>query len=290
MTTDGKQAAPERPVIARFSDYRAFVRDMVEYLRATKSQFSYRWFARVAGFNSPSFLKLVADGKRNLSQDSIDRFAKGLDLSAKERDIFETLVLLDQAKSDEARNRYFGRLQTLSVHDPVGRLQADQYEAYSRWYAFVIRELAAFTDFIPDPEAIARRLRPRVRPLVVRRALELLERLGLIVADAEGIPRPAEPVLSSGPAVRSLAVRNFHRKMLELASRALDKVSPTERNITSVTVPLDKQEYERVCAKLSELRAEVLQLSQQGSDVGTAPGKEVYQLCLALFPVTQRRD
>lgn len=277
-----------RPDIVRYTDYRQFLRDMIAYLRETKPNFSYRWFARLAGFKSPSFLKLVADGQRNLSPASVERFAKGLDLEGRERDIFETLVLLEQASSDEARNRYVLRLQDLSSHDPVARLESDQFEAYSRWYAFVIREMASFPTFDPDPAAVAATLRPPVRAVVAKRALALLQRVGLLVPDDAGIPRPAEPILTSGQAVRSLAVRNFHRKMLELAGRALDRIPRTDRNITSVTVPLNPADYERVCGMLAELRAEILQLSERSQGVQT-PSSEVFQLCLSLFPVTRQR-
>ena len=51
---------------------------MISYLKATKPQFSYRYFSRVAGFSSPNFLKLVAEGQRNLSPKSIAKFAKKL--------------------------------------------------------------------------------------------------------------------------------------------------------------------------------------------------------------------
>jgi len=65
---------PERPDIRRFTDYRAYLHVMVAFLRAVRPGFSFRSFARKAGFASPNYLKLVADGMRNLAPESVDTF------------------------------------------------------------------------------------------------------------------------------------------------------------------------------------------------------------------------
>ena len=75
-----------RPRPQDFVDYRAYLREMFDYLKVTRPQFSYRYFSRIAGFTSPNFLKLVADGERNLTPPSIPKFAKGLWLDEHERD------------------------------------------------------------------------------------------------------------------------------------------------------------------------------------------------------------
>jgi len=279
---------PERPQITRYTDYRAYLRDMYAYLKATRTGFSYRSFARRAGFSSGSFLKLVSDGQRNLSDDSVLRVAKGLGLDAREADVFEALVAFDQAPTDEVRDRCYRRLARLVERDPVARLAAEHYAAYSRWYPWIIRELAALEEFDEDPSHLGRRLRPKVRPASVTRALGLLSSLGLLVRDASGRLRPAERTLSTGAEVRTLAVRNFHRRMLELAIDSLDRVPREERNITSVTVTLDARRYQRVIALLDQLRQEVLAVEHPTEADDTPDGPvQVYQLTLSLVPMTQ---
>ena len=59
-----------RPRPEDHTDYRAYLREMVTYLKASRPQFSYRYFSRIAGFTSPNFLKLVAEGQRNLTPDA----------------------------------------------------------------------------------------------------------------------------------------------------------------------------------------------------------------------------
>lgn len=279
----GEATAVERPVVARYTDYRDFLRAMIGYLKATRRGFSYRSFALKAGFSSPSFLKLVADGQRNLSNESVDRVARGLGLDRREGEIFEALVDLGQSETDERRARAWTRISRLAQRDPVGRLASDQFEMYSRWYPFVLRELASLPDFDEDADALGRRLRFPVRTDEIKRALSRLEALGLLKRGAGGKLEPADKNLTSGPEVRTLAVRSFHRQMLKLAETALDQVPPAERNITGVTVPLTRTQYQRVVELATAFRREVLAVAD--GDPGDER-REVHQLTMALVPLT----
>ncbi len=51
-----------RPSIYEYDNYRAFLKDMYDYQKAKTTYFSFRYFARKAGYASPNFLKLVIDG------------------------------------------------------------------------------------------------------------------------------------------------------------------------------------------------------------------------------------
>ena len=95
------------PVIFDYLDYRAFLRDMFKYRKQQAKHFSYRFFARKSGFKSPNFLKLVTDGDRNLSYESITKVAKGFSLKKQEQEYFEYLVLMNQAGTHDEKNRYY---------------------------------------------------------------------------------------------------------------------------------------------------------------------------------------
>lgn len=279
----------ERPAPESFDDYRAYLRAMITYLKATRPQFSYRYFSRMAGFSSPNFLKLVAEGKRNMSTRSITKFARGLGLDAQEAEAFETLVLLGQAQTDEERNRHYQRLRRYARrHSSAARLEEAQYRVYSLWYTLPIRELLLHPDFREDPSWIGKRLSPEVRPAEVRRALELLEEVGLAVRDEQGVLRPANTKISTGPRVRSLAVRNFHRSMLELASRSLDGAPKDARDVTALTLSLTPKQFELVRARIGQFRSELLDLVDEDLRAEPEPGerREVYQVGFQVFPLT----
>lgn len=276
-----------RPRPEQFDHYSPYLREMVVHLKKTNNRFSYRYFSRLAGFSSPNFLKLVAEGQRNLTPASIPKFARGLALNDRERDAFETLVMMSLAKTDEERNRYFARLRRFGKsRGTVHRLQGAEYDLYSLWYVLPIRELLLHPDFTEDTGWIARRLYPRIKPSEAKKALSILEKTGLAKRDEDGRLRPADVKISTGPQVRSLAVRNFHRGMLELAASSLDGVAQDERDITSCTLNVTEEQYQQLRLHAQRFREEILEI------LGDAPPSgersEVYQLAIQMFPLTRK--
>ena len=279
----------ERPQVADFADYRKYLQAMVVYLKATQRGFSYRWFSKKAGFSSPNFLKQVAEGQRNLSDASIERFAKGLSLGADDLEVFGALVRLNQAKTDEERRRQYRVLRRHRSRDPASQMESDQYDLYTNWYALIVKEMTALPGFLADPGWISKRIFPRIRPQQAMRAMSLLDRLKLWVRpdpDAPDAVRLAHPKMTTGPEVRSLGARNFHRAMLSLAARSLDAFPTHRRNVTSLTITLDRARYDRACEILGELRRELLDASMSPPP-DPAGDPDVYQVMLALFPVTK---
>lgn len=77
-------------------EYRAYLREKFIYLKKIKSAgFSYQKFADLAGFSSKGFVKDVADGKKKLTNNSLEKFVKGLNLKGAEANFFRMLVCLD---------------------------------------------------------------------------------------------------------------------------------------------------------------------------------------------------
>jgi len=281
---------PERPDVGRFTDYRTYLLAMTTFLRVTRPGFSYRSFARRAGFASPNYLKLVADGLRNLAAESVEKFARGLGLSKREHDLFRMLVLLANARSDEERNSIYARLRERVVGDDMTRLRDDQFAVYDIWWGLVVREMVQLPDFVFDARWIARRLRPRIRVTQAQRAIDLLLRSGLVINGDDGKAKIAEQTITTGPDVQTLAVRNHHRAHLELASRSLDEVPREERNITSVAVALTREQYDLAVEAIGRLRRRLLEIADhapEGSSGGGAQS-EVYSAVFSLFPVTSK--
>jgi hypothetical protein len=102
----------EHPNLFNYLDYRHFLRD---WLTAAKKHygFSYRVFSRRAGLRSPSLYKMVMDGQRDLIEGSLHKFLEGLSLSVKEKEYFATLVLYNQARTEEYKQRYLGKIRVL---------------------------------------------------------------------------------------------------------------------------------------------------------------------------------
>lgn len=73
--------------IFEYRDYREYMRDFYEE-RKRCSAFTWREFAKLAGFSSSGYLKLVCDGKTRLSLAGIPQVASAMNLPVRTRNIF----------------------------------------------------------------------------------------------------------------------------------------------------------------------------------------------------------
>ena len=157
-----------------YMDYRELLRDVYDHMKRHSKKFSYRYFAQRADVGSPSYLKLVMDGQRNLSADMARSFARALEFNKQESKFFVNLVLMNQAKTTEDRAYYYEEITQIPKYRQTHKLERIHYDYYSRWYCVPIRELVAHQDFREDPAWIAKQLRPAITEKQAAEALELL--------------------------------------------------------------------------------------------------------------------
>lgn len=262
-----------------FRDARTFLQQVVGRTQGVKG-ISLRALARKAGFSSPSLLSMVMNGQRRLTTAAAERVADALALQGRRRRYFLTLALLDRARSQAQRMEAQDQLFALRGRAEEHLLESRQYRFLSTWYYPALYVLAGMADCPNDAEALARRLRWRVTAEEVRRALADLEELNLISVSADKVVQTSGAV-STAEDVVSPAVYHYHKRMLALASRALD-LPLGEREFNGLTIGVPPEQMPVVKERIRAFRKELNEyLSQfQGSS-------EVYQLNMQLFPVTQ---
>lgn len=273
------------PNIFEFLDYRAYLRAYYEAGKEHTTAFSYRYFAKQAGYSSPSFLRHVMRGERNLSSDSIVRFAKALDLDAEEKRFFNALVEYDQAENSLERRRAFELITASRRWKLAKRLDEGFFRYLSCWYYPVIREMTARDDFVEDVHWIASQLFPPVSPSEAKDALDVLLELGLIERDEEGRLHRGEPSLSTGHEVRSMGAGNYHRQMLERAAESIDSVDRDMRDLGAMTVCISPETVPELKKRIHEFREKLLDVCDRDPEPSV-----VYQFNTQLFPLSQWND
>lgn len=268
-----------------YTDFRAFLADYYAAEKARRASFSFRAFARRAGFSSPNFLKLVIDGQRNIGEESVSRFVRALGLDREEARFFAALVGFGQARTVEDRNQHFEQIAASRRFRAARRIDGALFEYLSHWYMPAIRELAARVDFREDPKWIAGELLPAIRPADAKRAVATLVTLGLLTRDERGRLCRGEPTLTTGHAVQSLSVVNYHRQMLERASAALETVPSSRREFGAMTVCVRAETVSELKDKVRRFCEEVL----ERSDRDTEPDA-VYQLNVQLFQLSRAAE
>lgn len=273
----------ERPVVFDYLDYRTFLKDMFEFKKTMHKFFSYRFFAREAGFASPNFLKLVTDGQRNMTNESVAKIARGFGLKKQESEYFEYLVFMNQAKTNDVRNHYYRKMLSVKGYINNHRLDKASYEYFSKWYYPAIREIITFDGRRSTPEQIADRLNPKITPKEAEKALELLLELRLIKKDENGRWEQCDKVVSTGPEVTSLVIANYHKEMLKLASDSIERYPSEERDITALTLSVKRESMAEIKARIASFRKELLELACEDED-----SDQVYQINFQAFPLTSK--
>ncbi|MCU0609616.1 MAG: TIGR02147 family protein [Chitinispirillaceae bacterium] len=273
-----------RPEIYNYLDYRHYLADLFAALQESNRAVSKRTFARMAGSTSPNYLQLIIDRKLNIKPSGISALAKSLKLAAKERRFFELLAAFDHAATHEDKDRFFRHIVRAKEYLAVHSLDRHQYEMFSHWYIPVIRELITAKGFTGDPAWIGSRIIPAVSPAKVKKAISVLESLGLI-REEQGRWAQTNRVVCTPAEVLSLAVTTYHKHVIELSHDAIERFKPAERDIRSVTFGISKAGYEEIKKRQETFWKELLAYADTQTSVD-----RVYQMNMQLFPVSKGRE
>jgi uncharacterized protein (TIGR02147 family) len=273
---------PDAPNVFAYLDARRYLGDYYAHKKATSSSFSYRAFSRRAGLKSPNYLKLVIDGDRNLTPEMAHRFGSACGLQGQELTYFLDLVAFTQARTTDEKAARYEKLIRFREHRAIHRIDIAYGMYHAHWYIPAIRELAFRRDFQDDPVWVAGRLVPRIKPDEAAEALALLHELELLTRDDDGRLRPADALVTTGPEVKGLHYRQYHRVMITRALAALDDLPKEQRDISSVTLCLGEDGVQRMKDRLRAFRRELLQLSASEDDP-----TQVVQINLQLFPLSE---
>jgi len=274
-----------KPLIFEYEDYRLFLRDMYVHLKSSARHFSFRYFSKRAGFASPNFLKLVIEGKRNISDESIPRFIGALKLTRAEGEFFANLVHFNQARDSQDRAACAREILKSKVYQKIHPIQQAEFAYYANWYYIPVRELVALAEFREDPHWICHRVFPAIAADEAKAALHDLEALGLLVRTPEGRLLQAQKTVSTENEVVSSTVAAYHREMMLKAAESIDAVPRQRREISAACVPISKETAEKIKTMMQEFRQEVLAIASADE----AP-ETIYQLNLQLFPMSRWDD
>jgi uncharacterized protein (TIGR02147 family) len=266
--------------IYEYIDYRKYLKDFYADSKSTKKYFSYRYFARKARLNSPILLKMIIDGKRNLSRKTIDKFIAGIGLSGKDAVYFRTLVLFNQALSAREKQEHYHTLRALFKMVPQHVVEEGRFGYYDKWYISVLREGLCLRDFRDDWDRIATSVRPHITPLEAREAVAWLLAHDFLKKTKKGTYERTHRAITTRAEVASSVVRKFNRTMIGLAGEALDGFPIDTRFATGMTVGISEQAYKMLVAEIEVFRDRVVQFvnSAEGAD-------RVYQLNVQLYPL-----
>jgi uncharacterized protein (TIGR02147 family) len=267
--------------IFEYSDYRLFLEDFLLAAKSRGAPITYEELGRKVGFTSKGFVTQIIQRKSNIPETKIQAFGSALGLKKKESEFFELLVRFDQAKTHRLKNEKIRNL-TFRFKNRIQHIGPDKYDFYSAWYYSAIRSLLAYYPFNGDYKELGRQLTPAVTPGQAKKAIELLERLSLIVKKEDGYYHLTDRILTTGDPTDSTALVNFQQATMDLAKEALESFPKNCRDSSTLTLGLSKEGYRAAVEKIAALRRELLTIARFDRQID-----RVIQVNLHAFPLTK---
>lgn len=266
--------------IVEYEDYRQFLLDFYEERKRTGA-FTWREFSKLAGSSSPSFMKMVCEGKNGLSKLGVERAANALGLSGHELVYFRAMVTFGQSKKEDERQKAYREMLEIASERKVRLLEADSYKFYESWRYPVLRELAPMMPGA-KPLEMAKRCAHETSAEDVREALEFLVKAGFLKKTGDNAYEQMDKTMRVSAAAMPLVNRAMHKQMADFAKAAIDEVPAEKRDFSGVTMGVDQEGFDAIVALLKETRKKAIDIatSKEG-------GSQVYRLNLQLFPLTK---
>lgn len=244
-----------------YSDYRQFLRDRFAELKGRNPKLSHRWLARKVEVNSSAFFKMIMDGQRNITKQSLLKVQMAFDLQGAEASYFENLVFFNQAQSLEEKNHYFNKLVTVAKDAQRGVIEPNRYDYFAKWWHGVIRELAVMKDWNQDWAALGAMVRPALKSEQVQESIDLLLRLGFLAKSGKGYVQ-TEPTLAVGPDLHAIRLVQYQVQMLELVRSSLDHIPSQERMLATTTFGISRETYQQFVKKCRQFRAQLQEIAE----------------------------
>ncbi len=277
------------PDLSEYMDYRIYLGDFYHYKKAlTKMSirpYSYAIFSAAADIKSPNYLKMIIEGKRNLSNDMIVKFARACALNKAQTDEFKLLVLFNQAEDPADRNYALKKLSEFRVEQKLklGEFDRKVFEKVPNWIGWIIFAMVDQMGVEFETGKLRDLLRGKASETEISHALEALLKSGELVKDEAGVITKGQKTEAPDEIPNEL-VRKLQMQLMYLGLESLYQDAATEREFGSLTLAMSEKEFEELKFKLRQFR-KTLNKDNSIARMSTK-GDRVYQLNLQLFPVS----
>jgi uncharacterized protein (TIGR02147 family) len=271
--------------VFEYTNYRSFLRDYYKAMKKRLPGFGYATLSGRAGFASPSFIKLVINGKRNLTKESTVRLAEALRLQKAPAEYFGSLVFFNQTEALDGKLRYLAEMDRHRKRNNPARLRPAGYRYLEKWFLPVIRELVELPGFREDPASIGRMMQWTVPRKDLAEGLAQLIADRLLQRDQHGrLVKQTATIAAADPQDEVLAtvIRKYHLNMINLAQKAALELPVSERSIANTTLSLSARGYAAALKRIEQMRMELLELA-----AGDPQPERIYQINVNVFPLSK---
>jgi uncharacterized protein (TIGR02147 family) len=274
--------------IFEYTDYKEYLKQYYQEKKEETPQFSYQLLSQKAGIKNRGYIyNTIHKPERTFNTAHCFKLSKALGHTKKEAEYFENIVNYANfvhLKDEEAAANYLRKALKIASESKVREqsIQRYQFEYLSRWYHSAIRSLMDIFPVSDNYEEVGKKLLSSVTPSQVKKSIELLERLGLIIKGEDGMYRLTDKNVRANKDISQVARNQFHIECIDLAKQTIQNESPQSRHAMSITMSISKETYGYIVNDTREFVEKIV--SRIKND--TNPDR-VYQYELLLFPLSK---
>lgn len=283
------------PLLTDYLEYRKFLADWYAFRKKQSAKdirpYSYQMFSAAADIKSPNYLKMIIEGRRNLSDDMIGKFGRAMGFNKQQTEEFRLMVHFNQAMDPVERNVFLKKLSEMRVERKLrdGEIDRKTWDKIPNWVAWVLYAMVDQAGVKFDLPTLKKLLRGKASEQEIEDSLKsLLDGGELVRNEATGELTKARRFIESPEEIPVALVRKLQAQLMLLGLESLYQEAPADREFGTLTLSLTKTEFEELKFKLRQLRKSVHKDNATARDNGK--GERVYQLNIQLFPVTNQVD
>ena len=264
--------------IYQFTHFRKYLEEYQAARVQSDPEFTRTGICNMLGLpKTRSYFADVLRGKK-VSPRMTAKFIEVLGLNKKAAKYFETMVKLDQAKTESARSAAMEEL--LHLHpNPQHILDSNTYEYYNHWYHSAMFAILDAMDVTDDLTPVQKRIFPKVPLGKIKDSLALLEKLGLARKNEAGFWKPTKESISSGPYNNAELIKQYQLQCFELSKQALITRPKMPTVMSTLTFSISNTAYKKLETELQEFKAKARRIISEDNEKANG----VYQMNLHLF-------
>lgn len=267
--------------VFKYIDYRKFLEDYYDFMKQNHGKFSFRWFAKKAGYTSSGYYSNVIKGVHPLTGAYIDKFIGAIGFNELESHYFNLLVKYQNSKTVIDKKKYLDELIKIKPSEYF-RLKQNHHLYYSKWYIPIVHQSLSIFSYDNDAKELSEFIRPRLKKTEVIESVQLLKKLNLILKDENGYWKPISPSSIGGTEVGVRSIRDFQKSIMEKAINSVDNVDPEKRHIITTTMTVNQNGVEAIKSLINEFQHKVISYSDNNEI-----HDKLYQMNVQFFPLSQ---
>jgi uncharacterized protein (TIGR02147 family) len=266
-----------------------FFLDSVEEEKRSNTFFSVRKWAKEMGMPGHALLILILQGKRNLTLKQVPFLAKGLRLSTPERLYFQTLIQLENTKTNEEKELIRSWLMDLNPGTHYQVKEVDEYLVISHWIHMAILAYAFSKQGLTQVDQLIQRFESKLSALEIHVAFERLKDLGFLIwSDEEKKFQAKYQRLTTKDDVANRGAREYHKQVAQLSIDSIEKQKPEDREFQSFAINVPTHKIKTLKEMMRKFRTQIENELNDGAELIAAGDDELYQMNLHFFRLTDK--